>query len=238
MIINSLLPIFQLSPLKIISVFLMALLLVACEPSEEARRKKQLQHEDNIIAGDTFPQYDYKRYSIAKKHGLFFIVPHAYAGGNGEMAFYWPSKTPMAGRSDGKPYPEQKLMYHDKAIEIFLRPDRTGISGEPSMFEEAGRKGWIRERKTIRKGLDMISLTDQAGPIKKQTTQYLATEMKWPDGRTPVVECSDSLRIGGGWMPWKPGVFLSIRFKHDKCTDWPEIYSEIQKVMSQVREIK
>lgn len=229
---------FGFRSLRIISVILAVSILVACEPSEEARRQKQLQKEDNITPGEPLPKYDNKRYSITKKHGRFFLIPREYGGAGGRLVFYWPSKTPMTGRLDGKPYPEQNLEYDEKAIDIFIRADRKGNGGSKSMFENAERNGWILSHKTLRKGLDVVRLNAKAGVIKKEKSLYLATEMKWPDGRVPVVECSESLRVGGGWMPWREGVFLTIRFKYDKCSDWPEIYSEILHVMSQVKEVQ
>lgn len=223
--------------LRMVMALVVPMLVTACEPSEESRRQKQIQHEDSIVPGESLPKYDYKRYSITKMNGRFFLIPREY-GGDGALIFYWPSKTPMAGRLDGKPFPEQGLGFYDIAIEVFLRADRNALAGSESIFEQAERSGWIQDRKVLRKGLEVVTLNEKAGVITREKSLYLATEMKWPDGRIPVVECSDSLRTGGGWMPWRPGVFLTIRFKEDKCQDWPEIYAEILSVMSQVREIK
>lgn len=224
--------------LRLVMALVVPMLVTACESSEESRRQKQIQQEDNIVPGETLPKYDNKRYSITKTNGRFFLIPREYGGVGGRLVFYWPSKTPMTGRLDGGSYSEQRLEFEDVAVEVFIRADRKKSSVSESMFGRAERNGWIQDRKVLRKGLEVVTLNEKAGVITREKSLYLATEMKWPDGRIPVVECSDSLRTGGGWMPWRPGVFLTIRFKEDKCQDWPEIYAEILSVMSQVREIK
>lgn len=229
------------------------LIIAACGPSaeEKSRRKAELQERrrieclDKICPGDKEPLRNWETEELLKLNGHWFVGPKAYfsSGMNG-AAFYWPSKTPMTGRPDRQPYPEQGKFFYDVTIEIFLRSNN--IPAEPRgyvLIQLAEKNGWVASRETLRSGLDKIQMkhvVDPQGQYMDHVTYYVATELTGMDGLPPVATCNhDNVSNGGGTgFLWKPEIWAGTRMNQKHCADWPEIYQETIRVLSLVKEIK
>jgi hypothetical protein len=215
--------------------------LTACDPFEaqhaEQVEKTRIECLDKICPGDVEPKRDYAKDALLKLNGQWYLGPKEYFSGGHGAVFYWPSKTPETGRSDGQSYPERGQDFNEVAIEIFLRSNN--IPSEPrgyKLIELAESKGWIADRRTLRRGLDAIKMKHVIGPRGQyidHVTYYVATQLKGTDGLPPVATCghvnpSDS---GGAGFMWQPGIWAGTRMNQKHCADWPEIFQEITRVL-------
>lgn len=224
------------------------LLLTACERVEQLKAKrvadKRLECLDKVCEGDVLPKYDTMRYTLFKRGGQLFLAPQEYGGTSGVLQFFWPSKTPAnkyGGEKDAPEFtpskPGQNSNFYDVGIEIHLRS--TSFPSEPRgyrLIEMAQAKDWIANRTTVRKGLDQVRMKPVPGPDGRRidyVTYYIATEIKGLDGLPPVGVCShdDSRNGGGGGFMWRDGVFAGISMNQKHCNDWPEIYTEVVRVL-------
>lgn len=221
-----------------------ALILSGCGPSEKQKAQwaehQRIECLDKICEGDVLPKIGSDEF-LMKLNGRYFSAPRRYTSGMSGLAFYWPSKTPITGRPDGSNYPERGKNFPDVAIEIFLRSNN--IPAEPHgyrLIELAQTQGWIADRKTLRPGLDAITMKHMIGPQDQyidRVTYYVATQLKGLDGLPPVATCNhDHPTHGGGTgFMWQPGIWAGTRMNQKHCADWPEIYLEITRVLEQLR---
>lgn len=228
--------------------------LVACERVEQLKAKRvedrRAECLDKICEGDVLPKYDTMRYAIFKRGGQLFLAPREYGGASGSLAFLWPSKTPA--RKEGAPNdaPEfipsragQNSNFYDVGIEIHLRS--TSFPTEPHgyrLIEVAQAKDWIADRVTLREGLDRVRMKSAPGPEGRRidyVTYYVATSLKGPDGLPPVGVCNhdDPRNGGGGGFMWRDGVFAGISMNQKHCEDWPEIYTEVVRVLQLIKKV-
>lgn len=218
-----------------------AFFLVGCGPSEKEQaeivEKQRLECLNNICPGDKEPEYDRTRYQLFKRGGKLFLGPKEY-GCYDSCAFYWPSKTPMTGRSDRADYPERGKPFSDVAIEIFIAGAPADPTGAREFLDQAEKNGWIANRKLIRADLEQITQRNEVPGHER--TLYVATALKGLDGKPPVAQCShDHSSHGGGTaFMWKPGFKVWARWNQRHCVDWPEIYTEIINVLNQVKEVQ
>lgn len=228
----------------LIAVLASAFLLAGCDRDEkrrqwEAQRAKECL--DKICEGDIEPKRNMATEVALKLNGQWFIGPKEYFSGGSGAVFYWPSKTPETGRSDGQPYPEQGKPFYDVAIEIFLRSNT--IPPEPrgyQLLEIAEAKGWIASRTTLRPGLDAITMKHVIGPRDHyidHVTYYVATQLKGVDGLPPVATCSHAHPndSGGTGFMWQPGIWAGTRMNQKHCADWPEVFQETTRVLQLLR---
>jgi hypothetical protein len=213
--------------------------LGACGPNEQQKaeraERKRVECLDKICQGDVEPPRDYTKDALLKLNGQWFVGPKEYFSSSRSSGFYWPSKTPMFRGGD---YPEKGQDFYAIAIEILFRSNN--ISPAPRgyrLVELAEKNDWIDSRKTIRAGLDVITMKHVIGPDDQyidQVTYYAATQLKGIDGLPPVATCNhDHPRNGGGTgFMWQDGVFAGIGMNQKHCADWPEIYQEITRVLS------
>lgn len=221
------------------------LTLMACGPSEQKRaelaEKRRIECLDTFCEGDVEPLRDKVREVALKINGQWYVGPRAYFSGGAGAVFYWPSKTPEIGRPDGQPYPEKGKPFYDVAIEVFLRSNN--IPPEPrgyKLIELAEANGWIADRRQIKPGLEAIRMKHVQGPdgyYIDHLTYYVATDLKGSDGLPPVAGCNhDQPGNGGGaGFMWQPGIWAGVRMNQKHCADWPEIYSEVTRVLQLLR---
>ena len=138
-------------------------------------------------------------------------------------------------------FPEQGQGFYDVAIEIFFRSNNipSGPLGY-RFIELAQQNNWIESRKTVRPGLDAITMKHVLGPGSHyfdHVTYYVATELKGLDGLPPVATCSHAAPQNGGGtgFMWRPGIWVGARMNQKHCADWPEIYLEITRVLGLLR---
>lgn len=232
---------------RLIYVLTAVVALIGCGPNEQ--RKAELAEEkrivclDKICDGDVQPPIERGR-QLFKVNGQWFSGPWEYGNPNlAPMAFYWPSKTPLTGRADRQSYPERGKNFYDVAIQISLRSSRIPI--EPrgyQLIELAESNRWIEERKTLRPGLEAITMKHVIGPgghYIDHVTYYVATQLKGPDGLPPVATCShaDSRNGGGTGFMWRPGIWAGAGMNQKHCADWPEIYLEVTRVLQLIKKI-
>lgn len=230
------------------TILLIPLLLTACGPSEQKKaelaEKRRIECLDKPCPGDVPPPFDHRKDVALKLNGQWFIGPKAYFSGLAGAVFYWPSKTPEIGLPNGKPWPEKGKPFNDVAIEIMFRSNN--FPPEPrgyKFLELAESKGWIDKRENIRPGLDRVTMKHVIGPrgyYIDHVNYYTATQMTGIDGLPPVATCShkyESDRGGTGFM-WQPGIWVGVRMNQKHCADWPEIYTEISKVLQQLKKVQ
>jgi hypothetical protein len=227
-------------------------LFSACGPSEEKKalfaEKKRVDCLDKLCEGDVAPRHDTMKEFAFKLNGEWFIGPREYGGYGGSFAFFWPSKVPANRARAETQAPEfvpsaagQVSNFPEVAIEIFLRS--SNIPPEPrgyKLIELAQANKWIESRRTLRRGLDEIKMKHVVGPHGQyidHLTYYVATELKGFDELPPVAGCNhDDPRNGGGaGFMWRPGISAGARMNQRHCADWPEIYSEIARVLHMLR---
>lgn len=220
--------------------------LLGCGPNDKERaaieEQKRIVCLDTPCAGDVTPKHDLQNESAFKVNGQWFVGPREYYAFDGAV-FYWPSKTPGAGLPNGKKHPEYGMPFYDVAIEIMFRSNH--IPPEPRGYrfiEFAQKNDWIASRKTIRRGLDAITMkhvVGQNGHYFDHVTYYVGTDLIGLDGLPPVGVCSHDHPMNGGGTGfiWRPGIWVGVRMNQTHCVDWPEIYQEITRVLSLLREV-
>lgn len=230
---------------RVSCILIAAVALTGCGPNEQRRaelaEEKRIACLDSICDGDVQPPVQAGR-QLFKLNGQWFTGPWEYGNPNlAPMAFYWPSKTPLTGRADRQSYPEQGKDFYEVAIEISLRSNHipTGPRGY-QFIKLAESNGWIAERKTLRPGLEAITMKHVIGPrghYIDHVTFYVATQLKGPDGLPPVATCSHANPSNGGGtgFMWQPGIWAGTRMNQKHCADWPEIYQEITRVLQLIK---
>lgn len=232
---------------RLIYVLTAVVALIGCGPGEQRRaelaEEKRIVCLDKICDGDVQPPVEPGR-NLFKVNGQWFSGPWEYGNPNlHSMTFYWPSKTPLTGRADRQSYPEQGKNFYEVAIEISLRSNH--IPAEPrgyQLIRLAELNGWIAERRTLRPGLEAITMKHVIGPgghYIDHLTYYVATQLKGPDGLPPVAGCShaDPRNSGGTGFMWQPGIWAGVGMNQKHCADWPEIYLEIIRVLQLIKEV-
>lgn len=214
-----------------------AFLLTACGPNEEQRaqwaEEKRIECLDKFCEGDIEPRHDSATEVALKFNGQWYVGPKYYfsTGMNG-AAFYWPSKK---NRED-VPQDERAVPYAH-TIEIFLRSNNIPSESRGyKLIELAESKGWIADRRNLRRGLDAIKMKHVIGPRGQyidHVTHYVATQLKGTDGLPPVAICShvNPSDSGGTGFMWQPGIWAGTRMNQKHCADWPEIFQEITRVL-------
>lgn len=219
----------------------MLLLLAACERVEQLKAKRvedrRVECLDKVCEGDVEPKRDPLKEEAIKLNGQWYIGPKEYfsSGING-AAFYWPSKTPSA--SGGRNFPERSLANSSQgnlvSIVIFLRSTDLPDAGQSSyrnllMAEQEGR---LASKDTLRPGLEAWRVRRQNGELDR--VLYVAKHLKGADGEPPVLSCAmgdhqyDTCSMG---FIWKNDIFVGLRFHSKHGPDWPEIYTEVIRVL-------
>lgn len=222
----------------------LGLSLSACWQTEQQKadlaEKKRIDCLDKICPGyDRDVPVSLLGYQTIKLNGQWYFSPKAYTKGFAGIVFYWPSKTPLTGRSDGKPYPEreQGLDYREYAIEIFLGHHSVNNSSQSpyARLQQAEKEGRVISKTTPRPGLEVWRVKDD--DRKLQYVRYVATDFIDKDPYGAYMSCLDEARdpfCTNGFV-WQPGVFADMRFHAKHALDWPEIYEETQRILKLIR---
>lgn len=219
---------------------LFALLAAGCEQSEQEKamwaEEKRIDCLDKICEGDKPPKLDRPQEDVVMKlNGEYFIAPRAYKKGFAGLAFYWPSKTPLTGRADGQPWPEQREKFYDVAIEIFLR-HHDGRRYGPERYEflrQAEREGRVLSKETPRPGLEVWRIREVNEPLVG--VWYVATSYVDADPNGAVLWCRDENpahdRCTTAFF-WRTGIAADMRLSGRHGPDWPEIYQETRRILN------
>ena len=201
---------------------------------------------DEFCEGDVRPSVDPTKEEVLKIGGRWFVGPKEYfsRGING-AGFEWWDHHALPQRQP-RPPEAQALVLAGRAQElsvpIFLGSDH--IPPKPrgyKLIEMAEQQGWIAERTAVRPGLDEVRMKHVLGPQGRaidHVTYLVATDLRGPDGSPPVATCRREHPddIGGTAFFWKPGVWAGARSNQKHCIDFPELYQEITKILSLLRE--
>jgi len=225
---------------RCLTAVLLVVLLGGCKPSPEQQAKSEQRKKeyclDHSCLGDVQLKFDPKTEIPFKKGGHWFVAPRTYNGYEGSLAFYWPSKTPMAGLG-GEHYPEQGKDYSTVAIEFFIEsmPPEIKLS---DVIEKAESEKRIHSRVSIRPELEKVEIKENEGRPNGLGTYYVSVQEKTYSGWPPIVYCDESSEKGwcGADFLWKHGLKIYVRFNQTHGKDWPEIYSEINRVLNLIRE--
>lgn len=228
--------------------------LASCSPNEQKRAElaelKRIECLEKVCPGDVEPKRDYTKDALLKLNGEWFIGPQVYftSGRNGAV-FYWPAKAP--GFAPGEFLEGIKGRdFSDVAIEIFLTgrqrwPDPKAIapwenSSWERRFDELRKEGFRIERLQLRPSLERVRFFDAQG--KQYRHEYfLATQQKLPLSRNslPGIACDPYPDASSGAKPgctggifWQEDVYADFRLHAKHASDWPEIYQEINRVLS------
>ncbi len=246
-----------LLPLMLVGSFRFA--LWAFGPSEALRAQRA--EERRLYCLDKFdtvycpgevepPNPDHMRFVLQKLNGRWFIGPREYFNGFNAATFYWPSKTPMSGWPDpatgwpsGKAYPESDQDFSEKAIEIFLWSSPANKNPDFGMkyLQRMEAQGRVVSKETIKPGLQAWIVNDEHDPIAR--IRYVATDFvqKAPNGAylscqgtNPETHPETATCTTGDVLI--PGISWDTRFSGKHAQDWPQIYSEIIRVLSLLKE--
>ena len=215
---------------------LLALLLTACGPSKEqqARNVERMRQQclNDVCEGETPPKYDWAKETILKRGGKWFRGPKEYFSSGHSATFYWPSKHPGFTETN---YPEKGQPFNLVAIEFWV--DVNDGSREESQIDipKLEKEGKLIGTRQLRNGLELVEIKSYNNQVGQM---YIATSLKTPSGLLPVVGCdeSDSRNACTSWFIWKPGYRIYVRFSSLHGKDWPEIYSEIIRVLNLLKE--
>lgn len=226
-----------------VALLLITIVLLGCGPSsEEQAEQRRIECLDKFCSGDKDPRTNLIDDALLKVNGQFLIGPRTYfSQGRGGAVFYWPSREP--GFLSGGTAARFKD-FNEVGIEVFI----TGLSPQwtsPSqLIVLAEKNDWIKQRRTVRKGLDQIEMHHVIGPDGQyfdHFSYFVATELKGLDGLPPVAGCTNNKAFGDygrgntGFI-WQHGIGVGVRINnYQHCADWPELYQEVIHVLSLLR---
>lgn len=219
-------------------VLLSSLILISVVPAEAARMTDEQRREhclNNPCPGNDQPPYNWKTEQPFKRGGKWFVGPKEYFSMD-KGVFYWPSKSP--GFSANKSFPEAPEIragnFQNVAIEFFIEAKKPIGEMQEFATREQAKLG-VAKREQLRPDLERIELkSSKSGP----TALYIAQSLKTPLGQQPILSCNhrDPTYGCGSHFAWKKGLILTIRFNQRHGKDWPDIYSEITRVLNLVEE--
>jgi hypothetical protein len=206
---------------------------------------RRLECLDRFCEGDVQPVYDHRSEVRLKFNGRWFVGPSEYfsTGINGAAFLWW----------KGKPYSKRMDLPND--LKAILKDSSNDVTIEIStlakntprapwgyeLIQMANDHDWIAKREEVRSGLDRITMKHVVGPSGyhlDHVIYYVATGEKGLDGLPPVATCiHDKPRNSGatGFI-WRDGIWIGAHWNQQNCADWPEIYREIVRVISFLKE--
>lgn len=222
-------------------------LLAGCGPSAEKRAEERRVHcLNNLCEGDVLPKYDFSKEQAFKVDGRWFVGPREYVGYGGRIGFEWWNHKPLSP-SKKRPPEVQALVMKGKSGEITIDISfrNNNIPSEPRGYQRielAVRNDRILERRTIRPGLEVFRIKHEDATYRHLTDHfnyYVATNLVGADGSPPVASCNHRREDGSGGtgFMWKPGIWAQVRMNQRHCIDWPEIYTEVKRILELIREV-
>lgn len=230
---------------KILSyILLFSIALSGCGPSAS---QKAFECLDKICDGDARPDHNKATEAAIKVGGRWFIGPSEYftSGINTTGFEWWRSKA--LSRKEPRPKEAQNLALNGQShlisVPIWLSSSKS--SSGPHGYKLillAEENGWILERKTLRDGLDLITMKNGVGPSGYSIDKfnyYVATKEREPEGYPPVLACEHNHPADNGTTGFifKPGIVVGLRVNQKNCTDWPEIYNEVIRILKLLKEV-
>jgi hypothetical protein len=195
------------------------------------------------------PKYDTNSEVATKLNGQWFVGPKEYGVISGSLGFFWPSKTPANKEHAEREAPEfvpsgqgRSSNFYDVGIEIFLRSnDFPAAPIGYQLIELAQKNDWIASRALLRPGLEQIKMKHVMGPrgyFIDHVTYYVALGKTGSDGLPPVATCNHDgpSNAGGTGFMWRPGIWVGTRWNQKHCADLPEIYQEVVRVLSLLKQ--
>jgi hypothetical protein len=231
----------------LVFVSLNCFLLAACGPADadrhEVNQKNGLECLDKPCDGEVLPTFNPSKEAALKINGQWFVGPKKYyANGIPVASFEWWDHK-VLDRNRPRPAEAQSLALqgkgYDFSVEIFFVPSNgfTQIS-DRNLVDLAEKNGWIESRRNIKRGLEAIKMKHVIGPdgyYIDHVEYYVATEIVGVDGRPPVTRCTEG--AAGTGFDWKYGISIGSRMSSKLCEDAPEIYSEIIKIVEQLKKV-
>ncbi|MDZ7652295.1 MAG: hypothetical protein U5L03_06920 [Burkholderiaceae bacterium] len=204
--------------------------LLACKPSaEQAERAAEQRRQhclDNFCEGDVVPPHDQHTQTAFKRDGRWFVGPKEYGAG-GAVVFYWPSKAPTLSEAAKGESP-------DGRIEVFIQRGTAGDHYENVRISE--REGKILERDAARPGLVTYRVKRDPGDPNTYLLR-VATEFTGMGQTHPTLFCTTKVNPAcTTYLQWMPGIELYVRFEAKHGSDWPQIYSEIVRIVALIKE--
>jgi hypothetical protein len=219
------------------------LLLVGCKPNAEQQARIDEQRREHMLntiqETDVLPKIDYKTQTVLKRGGKFFIAPKEYFRQGNMHGFFWPSKSPKFGKDEDHPEREAVKAGKIDAVEVafYIESQRPSIDVSAIIAQQLLDRRIKTEK--IRTGLERGEVA--LDPTRPNSTDlfYIATKLRTHnDSGPPAIACY--LRENGGTasttFEWKSGLTVSVRMAATHCKDWPEIYTEIIRVLNLVKE--
>jgi len=236
------------------AVLIGCLLIGACDPFKEQREaaveRKRIDCLDKLCDGDVEPKRNLSTEVAMKLDGQWYVGPkYYYSAGKNGGGFYWPSRHPMF---KGGNYPEAGQEFGDKAIEVFLtgrtrwpQPDVLEPwrqDGLTERLDQLRRQGHQLQREQLRPELEVWRVRRSDGAPYMDF--YVATQQKRIRGEAPpTLGCSadrgpsDRNTCAAGEY-WRPDIYADFRLSAAHAEDWPEIHSEIVRVLNQLTKVQ
>jgi hypothetical protein len=252
------------SPKWLLRLLVLPLLLVgsfrfamwAFGPSEalhaQRAEERRLACLDTWCEGDVQPNNpDHMKYALLKLNGKLFLGPNEYfssGSAGGSVLIIWWNHKPLS-RADPMS-PELKAIFKDGKgdqvdIQVFIHRS-SGYKNPDFDMEYLQRmeaQGQVMSKTTVRPGLQAWRVNEGGYPITP--TWYVATNFvkKAPNGAILYCQGSDldknpELSNCTTSDQWVPGISWDTRFSGKHAKDWPEIYPEIIRVLSLLKEIQ
>lgn len=231
-----------------VGFLLLSIFLFGCEPSEKQRaefaEQKRIECLGQPCEGDLTPKHEPETEVVQKVNGEYLIAPRKYFGGASRGGFVWWERKPISGNIP----PEVKALARkgesdEFSIDFtFYSPHLPRDAQGYRFIELAQKNGWIAERKTIRNGLDMVTMKHVIDPNENYVdrfTYYVATNLIGNDAFPPVARCDHSRpeNSGNSGVELWTGIAVGIKFNQKHCADWPEIYQESIRILNLIRKV-
>lgn len=226
-----------------LGMFMLATLLVGCKPSTEQAARIDEQRREHVLntiqENEVLPKIDPTKETVLKRGGKYFIAPKEYFRQGNMHGFFWPSKAPKFGGNED--YPEREAVRAGKisTVEIaFYIEARTQKIDVSALIEKQLSSGRIKTEK-FRPGLERADISLDPDQPNRTDQFYIASALRTPNSSgPPAVACFPRENNGtaSASFEWKPGFVVTVRMDAVHCKDWPEIYTEIIRVLNLVRE--
>lgn len=215
------------------------LILTACGPSDlqlaERAEKTRTECLEKFCSGDVVPTVDNMKAVVMKKAGRYFSAPRSYGNGDGALVFYWPSKTPLTGPEHEKGFPEKGLKPFHTRIEFFLEGKPAPIELS-DMVAAAVKEGRPITPVSRSKDLEVITVQLRPEPTN-QSSIFIARNATFPSGKPAMSGCGRRQPddVCSAYFAWDKNLSITVRFNQRHAEDWPQIYAEIDRVLSLVK---
>lgn len=231
--------------MKCLAIIAVAALLYGCgQSADESGRLKNSETCKNIICkGDAIPNYDPSTEMAFKRNSVIYVVPKIYGGADGHVGFMWPSKLPINAAPEN-PMPNKAPSestqdgqpYYDSAIEVFVETASNSLQWKSPYEHLAAEKsnGRLITIDPLNQQLERWRIAGVEGD--RDIDWLIAINQKDMNGYPPVIGCLKTSGRCGARFHWKTDLVVYVRFSDKNSMSWPDIYREVERVLSQIRE--